>query len=252
MSPCAEDFCELRPSRLQKVTIANGESIPVLGEGDVCVRGLQGNCFIRDVQFVPDLDARLLSVPAIYDRGGRVEFAPGKCLLYGRHSQEPLLVAPRVGSGWELTVEIVSRAAPFDRPFSANCMLCRGEGPHAQAVQGSGIPELRAPWKVWHDRLGHVGLQDLKRMFAQKLATGLLLAGDMPQRHECAGCLEGKMHNLPFGKAHDRVTKPLEKIHMDLMGKFEKQSAASHARYCLTLKDEATGYAWVRFLKKKM
>ena len=251
MSPCAEDFCELRPSQLSSVTIANGQVIPVVGEGDVCVRGLQGNCLIRDVQFVPDLDARLLSVPAIFERGGKVDFAHNECRIFGRHSREPLLVAPRVASGWELDVEIVSHTAPFDRPFSTNCMLCRGDKPKAQAVQGSGIPELRAPWEVWHNRLGHVGLQDLKRMFAQKLASGMRLAGDMPQRHECADCLQGKMHNLPFGKAQGKASKPLERIHMDLMGKFEAPSAASRARYCLTLKDEATGYAWVRFLQKK-
>ena len=250
MSPVATDFMSIEKSELTRVCLADGSCVEVLGKGNVIVQGQYGLVEIIEVQFVPALSSRLLSVSKIYDRGGKVKFGKTSARIFSSGVRGATLVAPRVGSGWELDAEIISSSLPSKKPQVASCLLCSGKG-ELRAVRGAGAADLRASWEVWHQRLGHVGPQQLRRIAEKKLVSGLELLGKVPERHECAACLEGKMHNLPFGKAKGRATKPFERIHMDLMGKVEVESAASKARYVLTLKDEATRYAWVHFLRKK-
>ena len=64
-------------------------------------------------------------------------------------------------------------------------------------------------------------------------------------------CLEGKMHQHPFGSSSHRAEAPFDMVHSDLMGPVEKPSAVGKNRYVLTFIDDCTRYTWVYFLKKK-
>jgi hypothetical protein len=88
-------------------------------------------------------------------------------------------------------------------------------------------------------------------MVKRELADGVLLQGEAPAGLVCESCLEGKMHQRPFHPAVKRAKKPLELIHMDLMGPVEVPSVSTKSRYMLTLIDDCTRYAWIYFLKRK-
>jgi transposase InsO family protein len=251
MSPVSGDFDKLVPSELKSVYLADDSVVPVIGKGDVYVKGVQGITVVKDVQFVPALSGRLLSLSTIYDRGGRVDFDAETVSIYPKDSKHPVLIGTKDRSAWTVDAEVISDVLPFDKPSGSQCLLCSGESPKAAAIQGSGPANLRAPWDVWHSRLGHVGLQQLKRMAKQKLVSGLELLGDVPEHHDCSACLEGKMQNLPFGRAEHRASQRFDRIHVDLMGKMEVESANSKSRYVLTIKDEATRYGWIFFLRRK-
>ena len=244
MSPVVSDFEVLGPSRKTVVILADGSTVPVLGEGTIVVRGESGPVRLRSVLFVPDLARRLLSVAAIYDHGGSVQWGREAVQLFGRDLQQSLLVARRVGSAWELGAPLL--AGPTPTP--PRCLFCRTG---AMAVQGSGPAQVPGDWELWHSRLAHVSPQSLRSMREQALVTGMVLKGEVPREHACPPCLEGKMAQLPFPKPPMRVTAPWQRIHMDLLGKLEVQSFRSQAKYMLLLKDEGTGYAWCRFLRKK-
>jgi len=220
MSPVANDFIAIVPSELEKVELADGSLVDVHGQGLVILSGPRGLVRMVEVQFVPALSSRLVSVSKVFDRGGNVDFGGTEVLIYAAGVRDPVLLAPRAGSGWVLDAEIVSSALPSTKPLNAACLFCSGKG-KAAAVQGAGDADLRAPWHVWHQRVGHASPQLLRRMAEQGLVSGLELCGDVPERHDCAACLEGKMHNLPFrkGQRKGKATTPFQRIHMDLMGK---------------------------------
>ena len=245
MSPVSSDFLSLGPSVRTSVSLADNHVVPCLGEGTVPVMGHDGLVHITQVLFVPALSMRLLSVAAIYDNGGHVEWGEETTQLFGRDPRLALLECHRKGAGWFFSGSVPTMALAHPEP--AHCLLCG----QAAASTGSGPESVPATWELWHARLGHVNPQTLATMQRHQWVTGLQVDGEIPKVYACPGCLRGKMTQLPFPQPAYRATAPFERVHMDLMGKLEVPSARSKSRYMLLLKDEFTGYAWCFFLRKK-
>ena len=77
--------------------------------------------------------------------------------------------------------------------------------------------------------------------------------GDLaaPTRDDlCAACAMGKQHRLPFPDSASATFRPLELLHMDLVGKLEHQSLGG-ARYFSTLYDDFSAFSVVLFHKFK-
>jgi hypothetical protein len=73
----------------------------------------------------------------------------------------------------------------------------------------------------------------------------------MPSGFDCSICHASKStHRRPKRRSTCRSVKPFEVIHSDLSGQFSHKSL-SGAQYYISFIDEATGFAWVRFLKLK-
>ena len=68
----------------------------------------------------------------------------------------------------------------------------------------------------------------------------------------CPCCTTGKLARTVFRKQNTggRPTKPLNLIHMDLMGPMDCK-AQEKGQYMLILTDNATNHVWVYILKKK-
>ena len=107
MSPHACHFLFLVVSELERVWLADDSFVRVVGKGDVMMDGPGGPVILRDVQFVPDLTHPLLSVAAVYDHGGRVQFAKEACGLYSQGATTPCITAVREGSGWYVNEKIL-------------------------------------------------------------------------------------------------------------------------------------------------
>ncbi|KAL5622066.1 hypothetical protein BROUX41_006011 [Berkeleyomyces rouxiae] len=69
-----------------------------------------------------------------------------------------------------------------------------------------------ASLKLWHERLGHVNCDYVKKAMAN---SGTQLSGTL---EPCISCQMGKIHAQPSNQKVTRATKFLEKVHMDLAG----------------------------------
>ena len=69
---------------------------------------------------------------------------------------------------------------------------------------------------TWHLRLGHIGLERIKRL-VKECPLEFLQVGSLPT---CESDLEGKMTKRPFNAKDNRATKCLELIHSNVYGSF--------------------------------
>lgn len=100
--------------------------------------------------------------------------------------------------------------------------------------------------KLWHERLAHISPKTIERMANSDIVEGLGRI-NLKENFFCDGCAMQKQNYK------SRLTKR-EKIgaviYADLCGKMEVESL-SRSQYYLELKDEASGYTKVYFIRTK-
>ena len=103
---------------------------------------------------------------------------------------------------------------------------------------------------LWHQRLGHLGEDNMKRLHSHRMVEGLLLSSK-PHLKFCEACVVGKQTRTAFRKSGvRRATELLELVHTDLNG---AQSVASFggALYFMLVIDDLSRYTSIYFLKQK-
>lgn len=82
----------------------------------------------------------------------------------------------------------------------------------------------------WHDRLGHVSFDTVRRMATQNVVTGLKLPTSAVSP-VCRGCACGKSHRIPFPKRQGnrlRAKCPGEFFHSDVSGPMHVDSISGY------------------------
>lgn len=104
---------------------------------------------------------------------------------------------------------------------------------------------------VWHQRLGHVSCDRIRKMGTANMVNGLAIIESRGQDHFCQGCTYGKHHRLPFPiGGRTRAKKTGELIHADVCGSMSTPSP-SGARYFVLFTDDYSGYSVIIFIKEK-
>jgi len=104
--------------------------------------------------------------------------------------------------------------------------------------------------KLWHKRLVHVNLNYIQQSAKHGAVTGLKLE-ELSTRFNCDDCHRGNETRKPFPESRSPYNaKPGEVIHVDLSGKMPTPTLGGSS-YFLLLKDGATGFRHVHFLKNK-
>ena len=98
----------------------------------------------------------------------------------------------------------------------------------------------------WHLRLGHIGLERIKRLVKEGPLESLQV-GSLPT---CESCLEGKMTKRPFNAKGNRATECLELIHSDVCGPFNVQARGGY-EYFVTFTDDYSRYGHVYLMRRK-
>ena len=97
--------------------------------------------------------------------------------------------------------------------------------------------------ELWHQRLAHTHLEKVVKTVGWK--------DKVPQLFQCEPCILGKSHRLPFkNDPKKREAEAGELVHADLAGPMST-SSPSGSKYYLLVKDDASGYMFVYFLKEK-
>jgi len=105
------------------------------------------------------------------------------------------------------------------------------------------IPTL----EIWHLRLGHLGLESLKKLLPPTSYSNNEKADTTIQK--CVTCVQAKQQRSYNGKPIQKTTKPFHLLYSDLCGSL----AVSHSgyRYFILYIDDFSRTAWVHFLRSK-
>jgi transposase InsO family protein len=102
--------------------------------------------------------------------------------------------------------------------------------------------------RLWHERMGHLGMQNLKKL--QNMSTGLDLSHLPHEDCTCEACLKGRMRDVPHRHSLAQNTKPYEVIFSDVEG---PMSVTGHegSRFFVTFLDACTKESEVSLVKYK-
>ena len=94
--------------------------------------------------------------------------------------------------------------------------------------------------QLWHRRLAHIGPQSLQKMVQSGMVHGLDLSAEQAKsaaEEVCEPCLQAKQTRTPFPASTSSTNRPLELVHMDLMGPMPVRSVGGKA-YLATFMDD--------------
>ncbi|KAM2925447.1 hypothetical protein FF1_042962 [Malus domestica] len=111
----------------------------------------------------------------------------------------------------------------------------------------SAFLSVKAPVKVWHQRLGHPSSSIFRRVIS---TNKLAVHGKSSVDFFCSDCALAKNHKLPFGVASSTTTRSLQLLHCDLWGPASVKSSSGF-QYYLLLVDDFSKYSWFFPLKAK-
>ena len=98
----------------------------------------------------------------------------------------------------------------------------------------------------WHLRLGHIGLERIKRLVKEGPLESLQV-GSFPT---CESCLEGKLTKRPFTAKGTRATECLQLIHSDVCGPFNIQARGGYD-YFVTFTDDFSRFGQIYLMRHK-
>ena len=125
LSPYLEHFPSFSRSELRGISLADDSSVPVTGKSKIAIRGLNGTVALNDVHLVPNLSLPLLSVAALFDQGGRVEFTSHEVRIFLSPHTTPDLIGTRKGNAWFVMIEPLWDTSPsHDVPRVSHPVLC--------------------------------------------------------------------------------------------------------------------------------
>ncbi|KAM2605239.1 hypothetical protein TB2_034059 [Malus domestica] len=100
--------------------------------------------------------------------------------------------------------------------------------------------------KMWHLKLGHVNLDNIRKM----LKDGYFCPLGDDRMGTCECCLKGKMTKSPFTGKGERATEILGLIHTDVCGPMSTTSRGGFSYY-ITFTDDHSRFGYVYLMKYK-
>ena len=212
----------------EKVTLGDGSSLDIAGEGTVDMdmllsNGSRRSCALKRVLYVPELAYNLVSVPRAVEAGKSVHFDDSGCDVLNE-TGETVALGVRQGSLYYLKFAIKSQ-------------------------EGVYVAQTENKERLWHRRFGHRNEQSMRKLVKKGLVNQL----DYDTSGEigiCEACIGGKQCKNSFQRSETSTSMPLELVHSDVCGKMGHKSLGG-AEYFLTLLDDKTHYIWVYPLKTK-
>ncbi len=230
-----------RASSPVSIKIANKEIVELdkVGKSNLVISHEGGKKVVplNDVVFAPSFAANLLSVGDIVEKQCGVLFTKqgalvvklsgdGKCILsFGTN------VKPTVESGGESVMNVPKVGNMFiHRQKRTDMMKASKLVPHLQQKRDQSYltaEEQKNALDLWHRRLGHISLGELKKLIDSNGVTGLENLQDMEmstiddvrKNKFCESCVMGKSHRQPFtGHLHQPAKEIMDRWHGDLQG----------------------------------
>ncbi|KAM1976000.1 hypothetical protein ACFX15_040705 [Malus domestica] len=175
MTGNADLLVNIRTNVTGKVQMPTGELVNVVGMGSLEIDTNKGKKYIREVMHLPGLKENLLSVGQMDERGYYLLFGGNMCSVFDGPSLETLVIKVRKKE---------NRCYPLSLLKNTQFALNASIGPDST-------------W-IWHKRLGHLNLRNLKQLREHEMVHGLPQLEDT--KGVCEGCQLGKQHRDWFPK----------------------------------------------------
>ncbi|CAI7874724.1 unnamed protein product [Closterium sp. NIES-53] len=249
MTPRKKLLDDVRAAPINEVCSASGHALKVAGAGRAAFKGADGKpVVLHDVLLLPDLKANLISlrklakagVSTSTDGARTYKGQLGNRVLWDLHESKDVY-----RSMWQLPV-LAWHGGGQAGEGSASQGECNAAGGVGVKVS---VRSGETDWATAHRRLGHVAMPLLKQLEKDGAVKGLKLNGQPPDDN-CEICLLSKFTRFPFHSVTGRSKKPLELVHMDLVGPLPVQGHKGE-RYFLTIVDDWSRVMWAYLLKQK-
>ena len=212
------------------LSAGEGLVFSIIDKGDVkfqtYINGRVRNIILEDVLHTSELRSNLISVSKLEKKSTGVIFKDGKAIVELADGSRVLSAAK---SGRMYIVELVQTL------------------PETFIAQSNQKP---ASFNTWHRRLAHAGADTVYEMISKQLVDGLHTYGDLSMRGQCENCIYGKYTSQPYNKNVAKETDVLERVHIDIWGPAQTQSAGG-LRYFMMMMDGFSSYRTVTFLPAK-
>ena len=212
-----------------KVKLAENSIILAYGQGHIHVSVYDGaekvKLLLTDVLYVPKIRSKVLSLPAMTEKGACVQFKGNLCELNVKGKYYS--IGHKHRKLFKLNTE------PTHKSYFSSC---NGD---ASSLQ------------TWHFRYGHLGYDSLRLPKDKSMVDGFEFNPKEVLNADCEGCAMGKLHRLPFPKkSHHKSSQLLELIHTDVCGPMSVESIGG-SRYFVSFIDDFSRYTTVYMIKKK-
>ena len=175
------------------VTFGDGNVASVKGKGTICAPGISN---LEEVLYVEGLKANLISISQICDKKFNVQFSQNLCKVFGLNGN---------------CVMIGLRT--FDNCYA----ICQNPSISSSSSIVCGSSKVESI-NLWHCRLGHLNYRDLMRVVNNEVIKEIPKLGK-PSNPICGTCQKRKQTRSTHKRVDEILTtKPLELLHMDLMG----------------------------------
>ena len=206
-------FKTLFEGKIGTITFGDGSKSVIRGIGTVDIPGLQ---VFEDVWYVDGLKANLLSIGQIYDNRLNVFFTKYECEILDGGGDCMCVGVRTTDNCYGLTPSISNKC------FSAK------------------IDQV----DLWHQRLGHASHKQLEKISKCDAVIGLPKFEKI-DKCICGPCQIGKLIKSKHPSvASVQTSRPLELLHIDLMGPARVQSLGGK-KYILVVVDDFTRYTWI-------
>lgn len=201
------------------VKFGDGSKSNIVGKGTVSIPGMST---LSNVFLVNGLKANLLSISQLCDSHHEVHFSLHDCVIVDKKGNTVLHGVRTTNNCYVVATK--------------SNMTCH-------TATSSDID-------LWHQRLGHVNHTDLDNLAKNEIILGIPKHLKAPNT-VCGPCQIGKQIRSSHKKVDaSTTTRPLELLHMDLMGPTKSESIGGK-KYIFMTVDDFSQLTWVRFLKEK-
>lgn len=230
---------------VRPIHMGNGTLINATGIGTIQLRTCSKHPLkLTDVLFVPDIRHNLIAVSKL-DGDYRITFTKGTCYIY--NSQGQLVAEAQNTDGLYRIHAAAATVTPTTAttPATAANLTTRA----TKAKEAASMPIERMQISRWHERLGHLNVDDVVRLV--NMADGMKVTPENGDTDAvCRPCLQGKQQRIYNRTPSKRATERLELIHSDSYGPFTTPSL-SHHRYFIIYIDDYSRMTWIFFLQSK-
>lgn len=230
------------------VIVGNGKRLPVKSQGTAVFWALNVTnnwqmIRLQNCWYVPELDFTLISVKQVLGTGREAHFQNDKVTIKERNGEHVISFAGGDNDFKIPAVPLKTSPTKPALPWMAALAAIASTRPH----------NAKESLRFWHFRLGHAGIDTLKRMAKDGTIPNVsATAWDGAKLDFCEPCALGKARKGTFHdiSGTEKATQPFDRVHSDLSGRFPIRSKGG-SEYYMTFVDEASDKTWVDFLKTK-